>query len=470
MKNFLLRIGAITLLVVFLSSCKDTITDIYHPEAHAKFLPRDGITFSHEGGTRTINIVTNQKSWTVVSDKKWFELKPNYDDNTITITAAFNETWEPMETATITLTAGAEDDVYTATLTVDQLPKPMCDLSEVGTANCYVVKEPGRYQFYVGLQGKSNLMTVESLDDFKNCQMDWVWMTSENMLDVWPELDENGYATFQTSDTYTPGNAVIALKKDNKILWTWHIWFTDKIIEDENKPFMNMNLGATSDQIKSVETLGLYYQWGRKDPFIGAGGIGDKVNKKFNEVIPFDIGTTNGTAYTAQNYVNTNDDELVPYWNSANITGEQLTHVEASAIPTTFIQLAGKLPSYSTYIWPEEADPCPLGWRLPSTEELRNTVSGAVIDVEGISGVTLKTGYYLPAAGYRFAGIHRASDDDGALWGVGTIGMYWAGRQFQGPGFGGMYYFDYQGNYMHNGYLVSYAVPVRCYKESYNPF
>lgn len=88
------------------------------------------------------------------------------------------------------------------------------------------------------------------------------------------------------------GNAVVALKINGEIFWSWHIWITDnpengstyksfpgvqrltdqgvlENIPDAEWKWMDRNLGALSDGLTSDEwnrNGGLMYQWGRKDP------------------------------------------------------------------------------------------------------------------------------------------------------------------------------------------------------------
>ncbi|MCD8270441.1 MAG: DUF4906 domain-containing protein [Parabacteroides sp.] len=93
--------------------------------------------------------------------------------------------------------------------------------------------------------------------------------------------------------TYTGENG------GGEILWSWHIWVTDYAPDargDEdvqtpvskrklkfeygsntNLPMMDRNLGAMAgyidfppDDLEKSKTNGFYYQWGRKDPFIGS--------------------------------------------------------------------------------------------------------------------------------------------------------------------------------------------------------
>ena len=95
-----------------------------------------------------------------------------------------------------------------------------------------------------------------------------------------------GYVRFKVpiNDTDNPprGNAVIAVSDESgKILWSWHIWITDTPQEVDIAPgntttataMLDRNLGATraawtgADDV--LDTYGLYYQWGRKDPSPG---------------------------------------------------------------------------------------------------------------------------------------------------------------------------------------------------------
>ncbi|SIT17823.1 hypothetical protein SAMN05421786_107219 [Chryseobacterium ureilyticum] len=88
------------------------------------------------------------------------------------------------------------------------------------------------------------------------------------------------------------GNAVVALKVNGEIYWSWHIWITDDptngssyksfdgvkrmrtdgIIEpipNNEWKWMDRNLGAISSSITASDwnkSIGLLYQWGRKDP------------------------------------------------------------------------------------------------------------------------------------------------------------------------------------------------------------
>lgn len=87
------------------------------------------------------------------------------------------------------------------------------------------------------------------------------------------------------------GNAVIAARNaKGVIIWSWHIWVNNEapaqlshavkyttyswnssgINTGKRVPgysFMSCNLGAVSTSVGDIGTFGMYYQWGRKDPF-----------------------------------------------------------------------------------------------------------------------------------------------------------------------------------------------------------
>ena len=58
---------------------------------------------------------------------------------------------------------------------------------------------------------------------------------------------------------------------DGDILWSWHIWVTNRPIttsEGNNLQWMDRNLGALSNEIGDVANRGMLYKWGRKEPFL----------------------------------------------------------------------------------------------------------------------------------------------------------------------------------------------------------
>ena len=156
------------------------------------------------------------------------------------------------------------------------------NLSEKGTANCYIVTGAGDYYFDAtvigngaegiipgaGFHTENATINVAAIDD--------PYPMSEDDIIEDARL-ENGKIYFHANGN--KGNAVIyALNSDEDVIWTWHIWSTDfpeekTYTNDDGHRYilMDRNLGATSANYNDGEaTFGLYYQWGRKDPFQAA--------------------------------------------------------------------------------------------------------------------------------------------------------------------------------------------------------
>ena len=145
------------------------------------------------------------------------------------------------------------------------------------TANCYIVSKSGSYKFQT-VKGNSST----SVGTVSKAEVLWESFGSSNMAHYTHVGDliksvtyKNGYIYLQTADTFRKGNAVIAAKDANgTVLWSWHIWLTDQpqgqVYYNNAGTMMDRNLGATSATPGDSGQGGLYYQWGRKDPFVWA--------------------------------------------------------------------------------------------------------------------------------------------------------------------------------------------------------
>ncbi len=232
------------------------------------------------------------------------------------------------------------------------------DLSATGTANCYIVPEAGSYKF-LPRKGVSN----DSVGSIATAEVIWESFGTDivpNVGDLVKNVKYNdGYISFETPSTYRKGNAVIAAKDaDGVILWSWHIWLTDMPQKQEyfNNAgiVMDRNLGAISATPGDVGAIGLLYQWGRKDPFLGSASINSNIQAKSTITWPEHVSS-----------------------NSNNGTIEY-----ATANPATFIicnshnsdWYYADHPSTDDTRWTESNvvksiyDPCPSGWRVPDGE------------------------------------------------------------------------------------------------------
>ena len=160
----------------------------------------------------------------------------------------------------------------------------------------------------------------------------------------------DGYAYLEVPAAYKEGNAVVAAyDSSDKILWSWHIWLTnDPIAEityaNNAGVMMDRNLGALTAEANSVGTLGLYYQWGRKDPFLGAAAIGDPLFAVATRHLKV---TLNTEATSTVDFAVANPHKFV----LGNASGDWLATKDNSLWAS----------SKTMY------DPCPAGWRVPES-------------------------------------------------------------------------------------------------------
>ena len=170
------------------------------------------------------------------------------------------------------------------------------DLSENGSANCYIVSSAGEYTFKA-VKGIST-DSVGQIDSvyvlWETYGTDYAPRKKDLISEVW--LDGNSI-TFKTAESFRKGNALIAAaNSEGTIVWSWHIWMTDKpedhVYNNEAGIMMDRNLGAISATKGDVGALGLLYQWGRKDPFLNSSSTTENIIAKSTLVWPVSINTS----------------------------------------------------------------------------------------------------------------------------------------------------------------------------------
>ena len=336
------------------------------------------------------------------------------------------------------------------------------NLSVDGTANCYIVDRKGTYSYYA-TEGNSDV----PMRDIASVSVLWESFGTSIAPLVGDLIKSVSYAddyiTFQTADTFKEGNAVVAAKDaSGNILWSWHIWLTDQpeahVYTNNAGTMMDRNLGATSATPGEVGALGLLYQWGRKDPFLGSTSISSSTIAKSTISWPSPV-PTNSSCGTVS-YVISN--------------------------PTTFVTASSS--SYSYYDWHYSSrdntlwttsdqtksiyDPCPSGWRVPdgrgsgvwskalgSSSPFSNSSlyssSNEGMNFSGKFG-SASTIWY-PASGYR-------DSADGSLDDVGNDGYYWSASLYD--------YYAYSLDFSSGSVSPSYydfranGFSVRCLQES----
>ena len=339
-------------------------------------------------------------------------------------------------------------------ITYDLNVSSVTDLSSAASANCYIISKAGLYKFKT-VKGNSS----ESVGSVASASILWETFGT----DTAPEPSDlisgvcykDGYIAFKTADTFKEGNAVIAAKDaSGNILWSWHIWLTDQpqaqVYNNDAGTMMDRNLGATSATPGDVGALGLLYQWGRKDPFLGSSSISRNTIAKSTITWPSAVksDSSNGTIdYATANpttYITYNNKNYDWYYTGDSST-DNTRWTTSSSVKSIY-------------------DPCPAGWRVPDggrngiwskagfgTTTYDSTNKGMSFSISSPS-----TTWY-PASGYR-------SKDDGGLFVVGSIGYYWSASPYS--------YYAYYLIFYGNGEVIpsndsnrANGFSVRCLQE-----
>lgn len=244
------------------------------------------------------------------------------------------------------------------------------------------------------------------------------------------------------------GNAVISFKVNGEIYWSWHIWVTDdptngstyksfdnmkrmrsdgsiEPVPDSDWKWMDRNLGALSSSITSSDwnrSIGLLYQWGRKDPipplvtrgndfYEVSGSVGrirhrgaknmtnaTSIDDLRKFVLLSNAEVTNNIRLSVKNplsiiYVNKDDNSGQAYYNNnvnlpVNWFGRSvsLPNNRLSELNLWSDNAQGKIETvYNTddktkpYRDKSSYDPCPNGWRMPSAL-VANLASSSYVD------------------------------------------------------------------------------------------
>ena len=163
-------------------------------------------------------------------------------------------------------------------------PSLATPLDNYGHANCYIVYQSGLYRFSA-VRGNTDtpLSGVVDADILWETRCDGDEIAERSVIAGVIYDEETGSVCFQLPNPAVPGNALIAVRdKDETILWSWHIWIPETPVTEDTYGFgsyklMSRNLGALVDTQAGApadsRSFGLHYQWGRKDPFLGARAI-----------------------------------------------------------------------------------------------------------------------------------------------------------------------------------------------------
>ena len=267
---------------------------------------------------------------------------------------------------------------------------------KLGQYNGYAVdgqNESGEGKAFVNYSGTR---ITENNYKFTPASAAVVWQSTSGVITnaaVATGSDGMSYITFTVDKTnLQQGNAVIAARNSSgTVMWSWHLWITDATLTAPNNDFLTQNLGWVSnsdsyyhyparsvllritqtnpltDAAPVVLTVnqtegnvdsdpsagsGLYYQWGRKDPFRGSDITEDNSSVISDEnQAPLYLSIQKPSTpllyywyYSSRSYdrYDWNSDHYNVLWNARYSTQQTNTPVEKSVY-----------------------DPCPYGFRAP---------------------------------------------------------------------------------------------------------
>lgn len=366
-------------------------------------------------------------------------------------------------------------------------------VADGGRANCYIIPNGGMYKFACDRPLQSNTsFTLSGIT-----AADWLWATGEQSATSFTEADVPVYSVSMSGNNIffrvkpnAKGNVIIAATNNSgEIVWSWHLWVTPEdpredpthYTRGETWQLMDRNLGALSNDEGDVNSYGLYYQWGRKDPFPGANKVGSITSAK--ESAAFGDGTAKyviNSKFSSHTFKSVFNETTASKGDIAYSIAHPTEHIEAHKTDGT----TGKAQTWLYTTTPENAallwnstntknkktvyDPCPAGYCVPVSDQ--HSWKGALFtdyvtfeSNENISGMIYNNGdsnkTYLPAAGYRAKGI---------LNNVGYGGYYWnANVNYNDSNFRSYVLAGYQRTTIKTGNLwrTEFANPIRCQKQ-----
>ncbi len=257
-------------------------------------------------------------------------------------------------------------------------------LDTSGTANCYVVPDLNRrYSFDARVMGNGKSTLDITPRPLAGTRAKVLWESSAARGDVIRSVSlSDGRIVFETGTQH--GNALVGLfDAAGECIWSWHIWAADYNPNAachtyaSGAVFMDRNLGALTTDCSRSEARGLYYQWGRKDPFVrsdtSADGLGagsalsgyeiiylDPAQHEYDRIMTVGWATQHPTTYIDCASFREGDDRADVldwlYTSHPNLWGNRTTG-------NTSLSMINEKTIY---------DPCPPGWRVPHLEAFKD--------------------------------------------------------------------------------------------------
>ncbi len=425
---------------------------------------------------------------------------------------------------------GVEDEKANA---ADE-PAQDASIGVASPANCFMVVPGSSVTFDPRIQGNGGA----GAQPIAPKSMGVLWQEGDG---VHPLIRDVAFAPSQatvyaSSKIAHGGNAVVAAYSGENctgdILWSWHIWVTDYrpdgtksyglggdakadvpggqvhtygtqfTAKNPGKVIMDRNLGATktyytapaSGDNTADQAFGLFYQWGRKDPFPRAQGSTIDAGNASASTIPIygpdgkTVLSEDGTGYKKV------DIKTVGIVSGTNSLAYSVTHPLSLIFNSEhpYDWYATSEGNQNNALWDDKKeknvyDPCPEGWRIAPdgtwSDFSRSTDTEQPLNgtfpyyIKGSAKEDGKSGDYgmtngrlykvsssgtgIPLTWYPAPGYYHHAN--GALGGVGCDGYYWSStaNEYNAPALS----FYPQGLHSTRTHGRAHGFQVRCIQE-----
>ena len=403
--------------------------------------------------------------------------------------------------------------------------------SSMNTANCYVVNSKGTYSiplvYGCAIKGgqpneisyKSNTFVnhagehittpyiykmVTNIDGAK-----LIWQDVQNMVTN-IKLSSDKQSLIFKIDNIAQGNAVVAATASGTVVWSWHIWVTDRDVSvtaavptkafDTSHTYNFMpvplgwcdggtsnvaprnftlsliqgqsgkNLSATIAQAGSTATSGnfTYYQWGRKDPFVGSTGTGNTCKTWYDGSGTQQSSLKINNSTRTKKYAITNPEYFIygaSQWDTGTTTYDDWNaNLSSNTAPS---------PQFNyTVVEKTVYDPSPVGYKLPPTNAFTGFGKALGTGAQTANGSGFSNGGWNFYTGgqstgptdFWIAGGYRNWNNSGSLSIVGSNGYYWSAGPFSNA-LGCNLFFNSSGVSPRNYYYRAIGISVRPVSE-----
>ncbi len=339
-------------------------------------------------------------SLTVRSNDEWEMEVEDDDDIIMTITTPVGEPNITAAGETVTFTmAGPDKAGKSATLTFKSktgnfADEPITITMQNNEPNCYIVPPvAGRNSVTIPISKVFRLWRedvdlngtrsgdVSAMTSSSGYSAELLWQDEQGLItsSSFALTSQDALGTFTVAVNSgvgaREGNAVVVLKENGTIRWSWHIWVCD-FDPDQNTGYnsrnglviMDRDLGAVNTTYGDIGSYGMYYQWGRPTPFPKAAGTSTSVFKTIynSSGSPLNVSYQDMATFAGnlnyRNLSNALSDPLTFYWSSRSTAA---TTDDYDWYSPTVVGDASvfRLPFWGTH--KSDYDPCPDGWHIP---------------------------------------------------------------------------------------------------------